>query len=811
MITGVLHAITDAATSRRGKFLVLLLWLLAAGLLSGIAPKLASLYNESIAQQIPTNDDSQVAQRLLLAKFPSSRGTPAILALSDAGGLTIADRLRARQMSEWLTSAQKPAAVSQVISVFTVPQAAEQLVSPDGTTMTMVITLNGSANDPSVQQSVQAIRAKLKRMTAGSSLQGSVTGPAGLITDLVGAFSSTDVTLLLATIGLVLVLLILLYRSPLLALLPLLAVGVVLQVVNALLALAGRAGFFSISQTTASIATVLLFGAGTDYSIFIASRFHEELQQTQDKHQAMRTTMRAVGEAITSSAGTVILGLLTLLTATIGIYSALGPTLAVAIVVMLLAGLTLVPALLTCFGRVAYWPFIPHISSDQAEAGAAPLSHSLWGWLGRWTARHRVAAVVGSTSFLLLLALGNLGSQLSFNLLTAFRTPTDATNGYAILQQHFPAGTLAPTTVLIQLRGASPDAYQHLSALDAVTAAAGKVPGVAGVQGPTRPNGKPSTIPPAQLQANIAALPPALKAANRSGQPLKACTDPGCPPSSPQLAGTIGAYAASTQYISSDNTTIQLSVVFSDDPYALPAINRIAVLRSALSQALSQNGLGPNAPTSATVHLAGQTALLADTASDNQRDLFLIVPAVLLLVALVLGVLLRSLIAPLYLLAAVTLNFFAALGLSGFVFQRLEGQEGFYYAIPLYTFVFLVALGADYTIFLMSRVREEAQQRGLEVGVPLTVARTGGVITSAGIILAGTFAVLTTLPITLLYQFGVCVAVRVLLDTFIVRGLLVPGVVLLLGRWNWWPSKLQPTAGHDPVRAAEAAEAARGA
>src|SRR5258708_22491293 len=256
MITGVLHAITDAATSRRGKFLVLLLWLLAAGLLSGIAPKLASLYNESIAQQIPTNDDSQVAQRLLLAKFPSSRGTPAILALSDAGGLTIADRLRARQMSEWLTSAQKPAAVSQVISVFTVPQAAEQLVSPDGTTMTMVIPLNGSANDPSVQQSVQAIRAKLKRMTAGSSLQGSVTGPAGLITDLVGAFSSTDVTLLLATIGLVLVLLILLYRSPLLALLPLLAVGVVLQVVNALLALAGRAGFFSISQTTASIATV---------------------------------------------------------------------------------------------------------------------------------------------------------------------------------------------------------------------------------------------------------------------------------------------------------------------------------------------------------------------------------------------------------------------------------------------------------------------------------------------------------------------------------------------------------------------------
>lgn len=793
MITRVLHAITDAATSHRGKFLMLLLWLLAAGLLSNLAPKPASFYNESIAQQIPTNDDSQVAQRLLLAKFPASRGTPAILALSDAGGLTDDDRLRARHMSEWLTSAQKPTAVSQVISVFTVPQAADQLISPDGTTMTMVITLSGSENDPAVQQSVQAIRAELKRVTAGSSLQGFVTGPAGLITDLTGAFSSTDVTLLLATIGLVLVLLILLYRSPLLALLPLLAVGVVMQVVNALLALAAQAGLFSINETTASIATVLLFGAGTDYSIFIASRFREELQQTQDKHLAMRATMRAVGEAITSSAGTVILGLLTLLTATIGLYSALGPALAVTIAVMLLAGLTLVPALLCWVGRVAYWPFIPHVSLDQVEAGAAPRSRSFWRWLGRWTARHRVAAVVGSTSFLLLLALGNLGSQLSFNLLTAFRTSTDATNGYAVLQRHFPAGTLAPTTVVMQLQGTSPDAYQQLVALDAVTAAVGKVAGVSEVQGPTRPDGKAPTIPPATLQANIAALPPALKQAIRSGQSVTSCTDPECPPASPQLEATIGAYAASTQYISLDNTTIQLSVVFSDDPYALSAINRIAQLRSVLNQSLSQNGLGPNAPTSATVHLAGQTALLADTASDDQRDLFLIVPAVLLLVALVLGVLLRSLVAPLYLLAAVTLNFFAALGLSGFVFQRLEGQEGFYYAIPLFTFVFLVALGADYTIFLMSRVREEAGARGLEVGVPLAVARTGGVISSAGMILAGTFAVLTTLPITLLYQFGFCVAVGVLLDTFIVRGLLVPGVVLLLGRWNWWLGRLQPT------------------
>ena len=231
-------------------------------------------------------------------------------------------------------------------------------------------------------------------------------------------------------------------------------------------------------------------------------------------------------------------------------------------------------------------------------------------------------------------------------------------------------------------------------------------------------------------------------------------------------------------------------MVFDDDPSALPAINRIPSLRDATSHALAANGLGAGATTSASVYLAGQTAQLTDTQADDLRDTRLIVPATLALVGIVLMLLLRSLIAPLYLLAAVTLNFFAAVGVCSFIFQRVQGQDGIYYAIPLYTFIFLVALGADYTIFLMSRVREEARRRGLAEGVPVAVANTGGVITSAGLILAGTFAVLTTTPLTLLYQFGVCVAVGVLLDTFIVRGLLIPSLALLLGRWNWWPGRL---------------------
>jgi uncharacterized membrane protein YdfJ with MMPL/SSD domain len=297
---------------------------------------------------------------------------------------------------------------------------------------------------------------------------------------------------------------------------------------------------------------------------------------------------------------------------------------------------------------------------------------------------------------------------------------------------------------------------------------------------------------PALLQARIAALPPDVRRAIRTGQPLAPCSGPACQQRTAQFFTTIGAYAASMQYVSPDSTTVQLSIVLKDDPYSLGAIQLIPMLRTALSQALAANRLRQGSATSASFHLAGQTAGLSNTLADNQRDTFLIVPAILMLVLLVLALLLRSLVAPLYLLGAVTLNFLAAIGVCAFFFQRILGQDGFYYAIPLYTFIFLVALGADYTIFLMSRVREEIGRHGLLAGVPFAVSRTGGVITSAGLILAGTFLALTTVPLTLLYQLGICVAVGVLLDTFVVRGLLVPGMVALLGRWNWWPGRKTP-------------------
>ncbi len=693
-MTRLLHALTDASTSRRGKFVTIALWLLCAIVLTGVAPKLAGLYDNSIQQRIPANDDSQVAQRLLLQAFPSSRGTPAVLVFYDPGGLGVDDRIRIKQISDWLALQQRFGVVSAVLSPFTVPASTPQLISQDGSTMTLITQLPGSATDQATQVSVKRIRQHLQQMTAGSPLKAHLTGPAGVLTDASAVFGSIDITLLLTTIGLVFVLLIVLYRSPILAVIPLLAVGVALLVADALLGFGARTGLFSVSAMSTSIATVLLFGAGTDYNIFIATRFREELQHTQDKHRAMQQAMRAVGEAITSSAATVILALLTLLFASLGLYSALGPALAIAILVMVLAGLTLVPAAITWLGRAAYWPFVPRYQPEQESTATQTAAvRGFWGRLGRWTVKHRILAVVSSTLFLIILALGNIGSQPSLNFLTAFRVQTDSSSGYALLRQHFPAGTLAPTTALIQLGGASSDAYQHLVQLDAISATLQQVPGVAGVRGPTRPDGREPVMDPALLQARIIALPPDVRSAIRTGQPLTPCSSRACQQRTVQFFTTIGAYAATTQYVSPDSKTVQLSIVLKDDPYSLAGIEHIPLLRTALSQALAANGLGQGSATRASFHLAGQTAVLSDTLDDNQRDTFLVVPAVLILVLLVLALLLRSLVAPLYLLGAVTLNFLAALGVCAFFFQRILGQDGFYYAIPLYTFIFLVALG----------------------------------------------------------------------------------------------------------------------
>jgi putative drug exporter of the RND superfamily len=444
--------------------------------------------------------------------------------------------------------------------------------------------------------------------------------------------------------------------------------------------------------------------------------------------------MRRVGEALTSSAATVVLGLLALLLATLPALRGFGPYLALAIAMMLACALTFVPALVVLLGQVALWPRRLTARPRRTTGG------SLWSRVAGLVLRRPVLTLAGTTLLLTVLAVGLLGYRENHDPIDSFRTTTASHRGQQLLQAAYPAGELAPTTVLIDGRGT--DLTQHAEAIEHVTQAVAATPGVTRVTGPTRPNGEPG------------------------GDPTASVVGPG------------------RQHLAPDNTVARLSVVYADDPYATPALERTEQLRSVARASLAEGSLRSGA-----VLVGGESASKLDIAATSRRDLQVVVPVTLLAIGLVLALLLRSLVAPIYLIATMVASYFATLGLTVLVVLGLLGDAGISPLVPVYVFVFLVALGVDYNILLASRVREEVRVRGFQEGLGHAVARTGGVITSAGLILAATFGALMSQPFDALFQFGFAMCAGILLDTFIVRGLLVPATMRLLGHRNWWPSR----------------------
>ncbi len=800
---GLLNKLSRAVIHKYGSWITIGIWILLAVVLNLTAPSLSSLYDNNATSSIG-NQESVKAAQILQKEFPQQNDLPAIIVFYDAKGLSSQDIAQANQMACWLLPAAQqsqykcdpgsipvtwPGSIGAVISPLTTPQAESQLMSPDKTTLTIVAAITASPSDTTFSSKIlSALQTYATDVAkANPQLQVKVTGAAGVIADLGSVFSNINGKILITTVTLVLILLLLIYRSPLLALLPIISVGVAMQVADPIIALIVKQGAFSVTAQAAGIRDVLLFGAGTDYVIFLVARYREELKHTINRRNALVTATTSVSEAITSSAGTVALALMVLLLATLGFYKTLGPLLAISVIVMLLIGLTFTPALMNILGKAAFWPFIP---KPTVETAKDDIGKGLWASIASFVVKRPIISTVSSALLLGIFALGNIGVPAAYNQLTALRAPTQSSQGYAILAKHFAPGTLAPLSIVVQLKPGN-SVYQQLTAIDQMTTAAQQTPNVAEADGPTQPSGQSIGISPSTLQSDFAALPDAIKSAIRSGQysvssSSGAPTGSSGPPSSAINPEIIGLYAASTQFVSADNSTVSLKVTLKTDPYGTVALDTMQPLLTAVQNAAKSAGLQTS-----FIGLSGITPTLADTRTVNSNDISFIIPIVLIIIAVILGLLLRSIVAPLYLLAAVSLNYAAALGISSFFFTRIQGDEGLSYAAPLYTFIFLVALGADYTIFLMTRVREETANLGLEAGVRLALSRTGGVITSAGLILAGTFAVLTTLPLRDLFQLGVTVATGILLDTFVVRGFLVPGIVTLLKDANWFPTKIK--------------------
>ncbi|MFF0807327.1 MMPL family transporter [Streptomyces albogriseolus] len=659
------------------------LWVAALVLLLPLAGKFADVQQNRAVDYLPDGADSTQVARVQ-DELPGGESTDLVVVYHRDGGLTAADREAA---------AAQIADVEREFELSDVPQG---VPSADGSTLMYPV----SSTRPGQDEEAQLAFVDGVRETVGGSgrLSVEVGGPGAVGADMDEVFETIDGTLLTATLGVVTVLLVLIYRSPFLWLVPLAVAGA--ATVLAMAAAYGTHELFGITITGQSggIMTVLVLGAGTDYALLLVSRYREELRRHERPYNAMRAALRGCGPAVLASSGTVAAGLLCLLAADLNSSSGMGPVGVVGVLAALVAMTTLLPAVLVLLGRRVFWPLIPAYGSTPKAR------RSLFAAMGTSATRRPAAVLTGGAVLLGALALGtlNLGGDLRQE--DAFTDRPESVGAMRTLAEEYPERGAQPITVIAPVGD-----------VDEVVE---RVRGTEGVAEAT---------------------------AGRAGD----------------------AWA-------------EITVFATAPPESAGETRTIEALRDTL------DGTG--------AHVGGPSAERLDLARSEARDRAVIVPLVLAAVFLILVVLLRSLVAPLLLLGAVVAVWGAALGIGGLVFGPLLGFAGTDPAIGLLSFVFLVALGVDYGIFLMHRMREESLNGAEPEAAALTALRTtGGVIASAGLVLAATFAVLTTLPLVAMVELGLVIAVGVLLDTFLVRTYLVTTASVLLGRRMWWPGALSRT------------------
>ncbi|MFF2660142.1 MMPL family transporter [Kitasatospora sp. NPDC058032] len=677
--------LAELPCGRRGKWVVLALWLVLLVVAGPLAGKLAGAEDNQASSWLPSNAESTRVLDEQRAFQPVDTAQAVVVYVRESG-ITLADRAEAARDAEAFASAP------HVLGPVQGP-----VESADGQALQTIVPIDiGTGGWQDLRPAVDSLRA-----TAAANSQGMtthVTGPAGVGADQAEAFAGIDSTLLAATVTVVIVLLLLTYRSPVLWMLPLFSAAGALVVAQAVIYLLAKHAGLTVNAQSAGILIVLVLGAGTDYALLLTARYREELRRHEDRHEAMAFALHRAGPAILASSATVIVSMLCLLVAEMNSTSGLGPVCAIGVLVALLAMLTLLPALLVIVGRWVFWPVRPAFGTPE------PTRTGRWAHVGAWIARRPRKVWTGTTLALAACCIG-LVSLNATGLSTAgtFTGKPDSVVGQEVLAAHFPAGTGAPLTVI--------SAAGEAEAVRTVTQ---QTAGVSGTTQPVTHEGR------AMFQATL--------------------TDP------------------------------------PDSQAAKDTVDRLRTSVHAVPNADAQVG--------------GSTAVILDAGRAATSDNRTIIPLVLGVVLVILALLLRAVTAPLVLIATVVLSYAAALGISAFFFAHVFHFEGQDNAFPLFVFVFLVALGIDYNIFLMTRVHEESVQHGTRPGALAGLAATGGVITSAGLILASTFAVLGTLPIVGFAEIGFAVALGVLLDTLVVRSVLVTAVTLDLDRHMWWPSEL---------------------
>lgn len=771
------NAIASSVGSWRGVAILIVAWIVIAGVIQSVSPSIEEVSTNDQTEFLPNETEALQAIELEGEKFPAFEGLPAILIYRNPAGINDKDVAKVAEIDALIRADEAHENVALVISDFgqsefeggavQPSQPTEPEISPDGTAITIMVVISGSPADDEFGETVEWLRELDDDVAVELPSTFEVTGPAGILADAIVVFQSFDFRVSAITIVLVLVILLAIYRSPLLALLPVVTVGVALTVAQSIAALLADNFELALNGQVTAIMAVLMFGAGTDFTLFIVSRYREELPVRESKFEAIAATMRAVGPSIASSAGTTVVAMMALALALSGSLKTMGPMLAMAVAVMLVCALTLIPAVLVAMGRVAFWP-IKRIEPNDKESG-------IWNRVGRLVAKRPGALLTITFVAMAVLSAGLFEFTPRFSFVDGFPDSAESKTGFETLKSAYPPGELAPTTVYVSKEGVS--VLDHLQAIEDLSAALMADPIVNSVTSITRPLGEPLPVDIAEVQPLVSMIPDDPSEIGALMAML-----------SPEQAQLAGSFLAGQRLVSTDRTTTKLEVVLNEDPYDIEAMDAVPRFRETVRDAVGASSLS-----GAKAVVGGESATNYDSRTATIRDFQVIAPIVIAAIWVILAILLGSLVAPTYLVISVVLSFAAALGISIVIFENVFGHDGMAFDSIPFIFVFLIALGADYNIYIMSRVREETRTRGLAEGTRYAITRTGGVITSAGIILAGTFSVLTTFPLLDLFQLGFTVMLGILIDTFVVRAIMVPAIVMKLGEINWWPSKTPRT------------------
>jgi putative drug exporter of the RND superfamily len=732
--------------SVRHSWWVISAWVVFAGAATVFLPSIGSVTNNDNSALLPSSSASTRAQELAqpLLGIPAASGV--LVATSNSGFLDAADQQDIERI------AQATRRVDSVVKVSDGP------VSADGEARTLDVEFLSTTGGGGTRaaRAVQAIRLDAERLST-PDLQVHLTGTLPELVDQQQAGSRTALRVELFTAVFILALLLLAFRSTLAPLITLAPAGLALLAADPVVAESTKIGVH-ISSLLELLLTALILGAGTDYGLFLMFRYKENLQRGLEPRQAIVSAVERVGTSVTFSAATVIAALLTLLLASFGLYRGIGPGLAIGIAIVLIVELTFFPALLAVVGSIVFWPSTPRPGEPRPGT---------WGAVAARVSTRPVLAVVCGTVVFGTLAFGLLGYAPSgFNPGAAI-VGSDSAEGLAALEQHFGIAALGLTDVVFKF---DEPIWNHMYLLQL---------GEQHLQS----SGEFSSIGDA-LDAGGIDLPPSLVAGlHRVLGPPQSL--PSADSSTNDLSPCLyDAYRSTAAFITADGRTVLYKTsLTAGSPGTTAALQAIPGIRSTVSQVGALIGASENG-------VAGQAAGAADVARLSGADIVRIAPVVLLVLGLILALVLRSLVAPLYLVLSVALSYIATLGLAVIIFVGIDRELGVNFTLPFFMFVFIMALGEDYNILVMNRIREEAARRDLRQAVSVGIGMTGTTVTSAGLVLSGTFGVLAIGSSGQIRQIATGLALGILLDTFVVRTLLVPSTVVLLGRWNWWPSTM---------------------